>query len=299
MRDHFHFSRPFDGSDVRENLRARSSRGIDWSVLEVFEGLNRVLRSLGHQVVADAIIEIEEKHGRDLEAAAEGVQHAVGNVALGVPALGRLGTIHGHIELRVIKRLLYARIGNTRNLLDLMQHAGCDLAIALDIGSLDLDINGCRQTKVQDLRNDVRGQEVERGARVFPGQRISQALNILCSGVMIFLEGHQNIGVARSDEARRAVHKINRAVRQPDVVQDVVRLALGNLTPYRAFDEIAQLRGLFDSRAALGAKVEDELTVVAARKEVLAEPRDKEERSKANQKKGGDEKGPAMDKRCE
>ncbi len=59
-----------------------------------------------------------------------------------------LGTIHGYIELRVIKRLLNARIGNTRNLLDFMQHAGCDFAIALDIGSLDLDVDRRRQTKV-------------------------------------------------------------------------------------------------------------------------------------------------------
>src|SRR6267143_3237350 len=139
MRDYFHFVRPIDGSDVRENLRAPGGRCIEWSVLEVLQGLNRILRSLGHQVVADAVLEIQEKHRGDLEAAAEGVQHAVGNIALRVAALGRLGPIHGYIELWVIKRLLYTCIGNTRNPLDFVQHPGCGFAIALDIGSFDLD----------------------------------------------------------------------------------------------------------------------------------------------------------------
>ena len=71
MRDYFHLVRPFDGSDVRENFRAPGGRRIKRSVLEVFQGLNRILRSLGHQVVADAVLEIQKKHRRDLEAAAE------------------------------------------------------------------------------------------------------------------------------------------------------------------------------------------------------------------------------------
>src|SRR5260370_36453870 len=84
-----------------------------------------------------------------------------------------------------------------------------------------------------------------------------------------------------------------------DVVQDVFHFALGNLTPYRALDEIAHLRGLFDPRAALGAEMENELTAVRTRKEVLTEPRHKEKRRNAGQKKGGDEKGASMDERCE
>src|SRR5205807_10280445 len=71
MRDYFHLVRPVDGSYIRENFRAPGGRRIKRSVLEVFQGLNRILRSLGHQVVADAVLEIQKKHRRDLEAAAE------------------------------------------------------------------------------------------------------------------------------------------------------------------------------------------------------------------------------------
>jgi hypothetical protein len=69
--DHFHLIRPFDRSDVRENFRVRGGRRIEWGVLKVLQGLNRILRSLGHQVVADPVLEIQKKHRGDLEAAVE------------------------------------------------------------------------------------------------------------------------------------------------------------------------------------------------------------------------------------
>src|ERR1700751_426101 len=99
--------------------------------------------------------------------------------------------------------------------------------------------------------------------------------------MVIFVEGHQNIGVARSDEARGAVHEIDSAVRQPDIVQDVVYLARGDLAAYGALNQIAQLRGLFDACSALGAKMQDELTTVRVWKEILTEPWHKEKRGGA------------------
>src|SRR5258708_26946363 len=71
MRDHFHLVRSLDGSDIRENFRARGSCRIERSVLKVFQGLNRILRSLSDQVVAHAVLPIQKEHRRDLEAAAE------------------------------------------------------------------------------------------------------------------------------------------------------------------------------------------------------------------------------------
>ena len=95
------------------------------------------------------------------------------------------------------------------------------------------------------------------------------------------------------------MHEIDGAVGQADVVQDVFHFALGDLTTYRALDEIAQLRGLFDPGAALGAEMEDELTAVRVRKKVLTEPWHKEKCRNAGQKKDGDAEDPTMDKRCE
>src|ERR1700688_3315043 len=299
MRDHFHLIRTGDGSDIRENFWARGGRGIERSVLEVLQRLNRILRSLSYQVVAHTVIPIQEEHRGDLETTAERVQQATGYIALSVATLGGLGAVHSHIELRIIKRLLYARIGDARHTFDFLQHPSRDFAIALNIGSLDLNIDGSGQTKVQHLSNDVRGQEVKGRAGIFAGQRLSQALNIICCSVVIFVEGHQNIGVARSDEARGAVHEIDGAVRQPNIVQDVVHFALGDLAADGALNEVAKLGGFFDASTALGTEMQDELTAVGVRKEILTEPRDEEEGRSAGQKKDGYKKQSPVDQRCE
>src|SRR5260370_6774948 len=192
MIDDLHLVRTCNGSDIRENLGARRSRSIERSVLEVFERLNRILWSLGNQIVAHTVLPIQKEHWRDLETAAERVQQAICHIALRVAALGCLSAVHGHIEFRVIKCLLYARIGDTRNALDFLQHPGGDFALAIDICSLDLDIDRSRQTKVQNLGDDVRRQKVKGRARVFAGQRLAQALNIVCGRLVIFSERHQD-----------------------------------------------------------------------------------------------------------
>src|SRR5258708_16680152 len=125
------------------------------------------------------------------------------------------------MEVGVIKGLVDGGVGKGRNAVGFLQQPGCDFAIALDNSSVDLDIDGRRQTKVQHLSDDVRGQEVKGRAGVFSGQRLSQALNIVRCRVVVFLERDQNIGVARSYESRCAVHEIDVPVSQSNVVEDV------------------------------------------------------------------------------
>jgi len=74
---------------------------------------------------------------------------------------------------------------------------------------------------------------------------------------------------------------------RPMLSRMFVHLALGYLTAYRALDEVAQLRGLFDSRAAPGAQMEDELTAVRVRKKVLTEPRTRRNAATQVRKKMG------------
>src|SRR5258708_35847670 len=98
------------------------------------------------------------------------MQPLIGSTTPIVDTLCRLGTINGYIEFRVIKRLLYARIGDTGYALDFLQHPCGNFAVPVDIGALDLDIDGRRQTTAQNLGDDVRREEVERRAWIFPGQ---------------------------------------------------------------------------------------------------------------------------------
>jgi hypothetical protein len=71
MRHYLHLVRTFDGSNIRENFRVHGGRSIERGVLEVFEGLNRILWSLGHEVVAHTVLPIQKEHWRNLEAATE------------------------------------------------------------------------------------------------------------------------------------------------------------------------------------------------------------------------------------
>src|ERR1700757_3352688 len=106
---------------------------------------------------------------------------------------------------------------------------------------------------------------------------------------MVFrFERHQDICVACSDEAGCGVHVIDSAVGQTDVVQNIVHFLIGNFSPDEALDDVANLRSLLDARAALGAKMEDKLTVVAAREEIPAKKRHQEKYRETGKEKAGD-----------
>jgi hypothetical protein len=92
------------------------------------------------------------------------------------------------------------------------------------------------------------------------------------------------------------VHEIDRAVRETDVIKDVIHLAPGDLPTDRSLNQIAELSGFLDSRAAFGTEMEDELTAVGVRKEILPEPWHEKKRRGAGKKKCGDEEGPPTDK---
>ena len=98
--DDGHLGAARDGGDVAEDLRALASpaAGGDGECSADPERLDVVLRGLGDHVVVDAVLRVEEEHGRDLEAAAEGVQHAAGDVAAGVAALLGLGAIDVDVQ---------------------------------------------------------------------------------------------------------------------------------------------------------------------------------------------------------
>ncbi len=67
--------------------------------------------------------------------------------------------------------------------------------------------------------------------------------------------------------------RVERAVGQADVVEDVVDLVGGNGLADVLFDQVAESGGLFDASAAFGAEMQDERAGVAAWEEVLAEER--------------------------
>ena len=104
---------------------------------------------------------------------------------------------------------------------------------------------------------------------------------------------------ACADGSRRAVHPIDGAIRQADVVEDVVQLFRRNYPPNRGLDEVHQPGGFFDACAGFGADVEEYLAAVRARDEVLSQPGHQEKGGETTQEKPRDEEGPPLDQRRE
>ena len=123
-------------------------------------------------------------------------------------------------------------------------------------------------------------------ARQFP----AQVADIICRAMMLFVQRDQDVGVGRADRSRVAIDVIDGAVRQADIVEDVVELRGWNGLADGGLDLVAEPGRLFDAGAGLGPHMQDELPAVGVGEEVLAEPGDEDETAEADEQKDGDEK---------
>jgi hypothetical protein len=113
------------------------------------------------------------------------------------------------------RSLLYAQVDEARHLAKLSQDPVRQLAVALDVRALELNVDRRRQAEVQDLGDDIRRHEVKRG----PGERARQGLaqlpDIVGRGTVIGLESDQYVGVACADGAGRVAYEIERGIGSP------------------------------------------------------------------------------------
>jgi len=242
---------------------------------------------------------VQEKHGSDLEAAAERVEGAVGDVALGEARLRGFCAIDVDFVERVIKWLLHVGVGNSGDLAQFSENFVGHTAIPFRVRAFDLDVHGGWQAEVENLRGDIGGQKIESGTGILRGQLLAEFPQIRGSGVMIFVERDKNVGIAGADEPGSAVHVIDAAVRQADVVGDGVQLSFGNGAADGGFNLIAELGSFFDARSRFRAEVENELAAVRAGKEILSEPGDEQKNRKAGQQESRDKDAAMADETFE
>src|SRR6202451_761294 len=157
MRQHFHLTPAIDGRHLGENFWTNHRRRTDGYVADVLQGLDAVLLILGDHLVLHAVLPVQEKGGRDLKTSAQCGENAACNVAVRIPALGRLGSIHSEVKSGIVELLLNAQIRETGEVPKLAQHGVGDFAIGLNVLPFDLDIHGSRESKVEDLSGHVRG----------------------------------------------------------------------------------------------------------------------------------------------
>ena len=122
------------------------------------------------------------------------------------------------------------------------------------------------------------------------GKVFRKIADVIGRGVVLFVERNEDVGVGRADGSGCAVHVVELAVRQADIVGNARHLLTGNLAANRALDQIAKHRGVFDPRSGLGANVKDELTAIGVREEVLTKPWNQRGSRKTDQKKSGNKK---------
>src|SRR5258708_33986113 len=101
------------------------------------------------------------------------------------------------------------------------------------------------------------------------------------------------------DEAGGAVHVVDGAVRQADVVGDGVEFAFGNCAADSGFDLIAEFRGFVDAGSGLCAKVKDGLAAVCAGEEILAQQGAEGKNGETDEEEGGDEDAEGWDEEAE
>ena len=163
----------------------------------------------------------------------------------------------------VVVGLLDAEIDEAGDFVELVENLVGDLAVAGEVGAFELDVDGGRQAEVEDLGDDVRGQEVEGVTGEGVGELLAQGGDIAGGGAVIFAERDEDVGVTRAEEAGGGVLGVEDRVGEADVVEDVVGSFGGNGRADALFDLVAELGGFFNACAGRGADVQDEGAVVA------------------------------------
>src|SRR6267143_3135585 len=156
MRDHTQFGIAAERGETREYGGRSGTCARNRNVLQILQGLNPVLRSLRRDLITHAILGVQPESRRSLEAAAQRYQEVARNFSLGETDFPSFRPIHIDVKLWLVKGLLNAEIRCSRNVLDPLQQLVRELPIGLQVISDNLNIDWCRQAKVQDLSHHVR-----------------------------------------------------------------------------------------------------------------------------------------------
>ena len=92
------------------------------------------------------------------------------------------------------------------------------------------------------------------------------------------------------------MHEVERAVREANIVENIVNFLRGNVAANGSFDQIADLSGFLNARSTLRANMQNELPVIAIGEKVLAKPRHKQKCREANQQESRNEYRPPVDR---
>ena len=212
------------GREPAEVLRRFCIHRRDRQIDQVRNGVDAILRHLRNDRIRDAIAGIQPEIRLYLAAARKCDQQAVRGVALSEANIASERPINVDIDLRVIKNLLDAQIGDAGDKADALEQVGSIGVIGFLIVANDLNIDWRRQAEVEYLRDDVGRQERECCTRELLRQPGAQLLDEVRRRGVILLEADQSIAVLRPDCSGVLIGHVDAGKRQSDIVDDVVEL---------------------------------------------------------------------------
>ena len=164
---------------IGQDFRVPVAGYIDRDIFEILDGLHPVLRRLRGHLIVHAVFPVQEEHWGNLKATAETIEHALAHIARSVSALLRFGPVNIDLVHRIVHRLLNTKVHQAGNLTQLRCEIGGELCASPDIISAELDVNGRREPKVQDLGRDVGGKEIKGRTRKLAAadERVTHAHN--------------------------------------------------------------------------------------------------------------------------
>ena len=121
--------------------------------------------------------------------------------------------------------------------------------IPVPVASLDLHVDLRGDAEIQDLGDHIGGLEIEQYVGKGLGEREAQLLDVVRRRRMALLQGDQDLAVVDADGRSIGEGEVIGALRQPDIVQDEIQVALGHDLPDLVLDRLEDLLGMLDARA--------------------------------------------------
>ncbi len=166
--------------------RGRRAGGIHGKILQLREGVDLVLRRLHDDRIGHTILVVQPERRGNLPGACQIHDQTVGHI--GRRDIGELGAgaIDVDVEGRLTRRLLNAGIGDAGNVPHLVEQAIRVDVVRGQVIAPDLQVDRRRSAEIQDLADDISGQEREAHARKSSGQLPAQARDVVGSRSMTF-----------------------------------------------------------------------------------------------------------------
>src|SRR5258708_29231077 len=116
----------------------------------------------------------------------------------GETKLFRLRALDPEAEIRLIERLLDPEIGCSWDISHFRQHDIRVAPVRFQVIAYDLNVDGCGQSKIENLPDHVGGQESERNARELFREGQTKLMNVIVRGMVLDGQRYKEVGVQTS-----------------------------------------------------------------------------------------------------